>query len=196
MARSLWYQFFEVPFFYRCVRSFLLFGKKKMYTKIKNAVALRDGESILDIGCGPGELSVLFSGDYTGLEYSKRYVDYAQRKYPNKKFVQGDALKLPFSEKSFDKVLLASFIHHFSDAEVELVLRNIQNIVRTSIVLLEPVQRKSVFYSVFLRMDRGNFIRRFDQQKELVQKYFIIKNASTFRSGFYTLSIIVAQPKA
>lgn len=193
---GLWYNFFDLPAVYNFVRAILLFGKEKMYKELKNAIAITTGETILDVGSGPGELSQLFSEEYTGVDYSQNYVQYAQKKYPNKKFFQGNVLDLNIPEKSYDIVLLASFIHHFSDEEVRNILNNLRKVTRKRIILLEPCPwKENPLAAVFLKLDRGAHIRSLKEQKKILEEYFLIKNVHTFHSGFYKLSILIAQPK-
>ncbi len=193
---GFWYTLFDMPAVYNSVRAVLLFGKGKMFSRIKDAVALQNGENVLDVGSGPGELSKLFQGDYAGVDYSNNYVAYAQKKYPGKKFFQGNVLQLSIPEKSYDVVLLASFIHHFSDAEVDQILQNLSTVARKRIILLEPCHWKgNPLAWLLLKMDRGAHIRSFEEQKTCVEKYFTLENANTFYSGAYKLSIIVAKQK-
>jgi len=194
---GFWYHFFDVPAVYNSVRSVLLFGKKKMYLEIQNAVALQEGESILDVGSGPGELSQLFSGDYVGMDYSENYVSYAEKKYLGKKFSQGNVLLLDIPEKSYDVVLLASFIHHFDDTEVQTILRNVAMVARKRVVILEPCPWKGNPVAWFLlNMDRGAHVREFTVQREFIEKYFIVEKESFFYSGLYKLSLFVGTPKS
>ncbi|MSR86235.1 class I SAM-dependent methyltransferase [Candidatus Woesearchaeota archaeon] len=193
---GFWYNLFDMPAVYNSVRSVLLFGKGKMFSEITKSVALQEGETLLDVGSGPGELSQLFSNDYAGVDYSQNYVSYSQKKYLGKKFFQGNVLDLSIPEKSYDVVLLASFIHHFSDDEVKKILANMQKVARKRIVLLEPCPWKgNPLAALLLKLDRGAHIRSFEEQKKLVEEYFSIETSYTFTSGMYKLSLIVAQPK-
>ena len=56
---------------------------------------------VLDIGCGYGRSSVLFS-DYTGVDISPDFIVFTKEAYPNKKFLIADLNKLPFKDKEFD----------------------------------------------------------------------------------------------
>lgn len=193
---GFWYHLFDMPAVYNSVRTVLLFGKGKMFSRIQKAVALQEGETLLDVGSGPGELSQLFSGDYAGVDYSENYVSYAKKKYPSKKFFQGNVLELSIPEKSYDVVLLASFIHHFSDAEVEKILSNVAKVARKKVVLLEPCPWKRNPLSWFLlKMDRGAHVRSFEEQRRFVEKYFTLEKAETFTSGTYKLSLFVGNIK-
>lgn len=196
VVQKWWYDVFDLPGVYNSVRYLLLFGKRKMFMQIQQAVWQQEGESVLDIGCGTGELSALFFGEYLGVDFSERYVQYAVRKYPEKQFVQGNALQLPFPEKSYDTVLLASFIHHFSDSDVRQILKSVQRIARKKVVLLEPSPQKGNYLAwLLLKMDRGAYIRTPQQQGDLVCEYFVLENVTTFHSGFYKLSVLTALSK-
>lgn len=190
---GFWYNIFDFPAVYNSVRYFLLGGKRKMFSAIQDAVALKEGESVLDVGCGPGELSQLFGSAYAGLDYSQRYVDYATKKYQEKKFFQGNVLDYSLPEKSYDVVLLASFIHHFSDEEVDFVLKNAARVARKRVVLLEPCPSEKIFKKFLLKMDRGTHIRSVTIQKEFVEKYFSDVQVKEFSSGLYKLSTLVGR---
>ena len=104
---GLWYTLFDFPEVYNWVRSLLLFGKAKMFQKLRGAIALQKGETVLDVGSGTGELSQLFSEGYAGVDYSHNYIKYAKKKYPGKTFFQSNVLNLTIPEKSYDIVLVA-----------------------------------------------------------------------------------------
>ena len=140
---GFWYNLFDMPAVYNSVRTILLFGKGKMFQELKNATNVQKGETVLDVGSGPGELSQLFSEEYAGVDYSQNYVAYAQKKYPTKKFFQGNVLDLTLQENSYDIILLASFIHHFSDQEVEKILGNMKKVARKKIRFISWVSCSS-----------------------------------------------------
>jgi SAM-dependent methyltransferase len=72
----------------------------------------RDGESILDAGCGTGALTAAIlkrikSTQVTGIDFSEVYVEHAKRTVldPRAQFRIGDICALPFDDASFDRVL-------------------------------------------------------------------------------------------
>ena len=73
---------------------------------------VHDGESILDVGSGTGSLALglgAVMGDcrITGIDPAKSYVSYAQSRTHSRRirFEIGDALRLRFPDRSFDKTL-------------------------------------------------------------------------------------------
>lgn len=76
---------------------------------------VKDGSHILDAGCGNGRLSVLFEGkgvNYIGMDNNPELLSIAKNRYPNKTFVLGDMLKIPFEENSFDIIFCIAAYHH------------------------------------------------------------------------------------
>jgi ubiquinone/menaquinone biosynthesis C-methylase UbiE len=93
--------------------------------------ALPKGARIADLGCGSGVFSnVLRQRGYncTGVDLSANLIRIARQKYPDIEFIEGDVENLPFDDASFDGVLLAGILHHFSDhtaflSEVKRILK-------------------------------------------------------------------------
>lgn len=73
---------------------------------------VRDGERVLDIGCGTGALSEVVaaatrSSEIIGIDLSSSFIEYARAHItdPRIRFDIGDALDLPYPDASFDKSL-------------------------------------------------------------------------------------------
>lgn len=82
------------------------------------------GASILEVGCGGGQLAgeVMHRRpdlDYTGLDLSHEQIARAKKRNRNSpgnpNFVQGSALELPFDEGSFDGLISVASIKHWPD---------------------------------------------------------------------------------
>src|SRR3989344_5313747 len=63
-------------------------------------------KNVLDIGCGPGVLFYLANptGKATGLDNAGKQLGFARKLNKNAEFLDGDAKKLPFMDKSFDYI--------------------------------------------------------------------------------------------
>lgn len=78
---------------------------------------IQDGESLLDVGCGPGTVyeDIKNSGkdiQYTGIDVSKGFVGACKELFPEGDFRLGDASSLGFEDNSFDTVLLRHVLEH------------------------------------------------------------------------------------
>ncbi len=77
-----------------------------------------DNPSLLEIGCGNGHysevLAYLYKRPFTyiGLEYSQAMITSARENYPETTFVVGDALKVPFTDDSFDIAWSGTILMH------------------------------------------------------------------------------------
>lgn len=95
----------------------------------------KEGEKVLDIGCGSGRLYELFKNkeiEYFGIDFAKKLIEIAKKKYlesedskrePEKKlptFFPMDALALPFDSDFFDKVFSIAVFHHIPSKEKRL----------------------------------------------------------------------------
>ena len=83
-----------------------------------------DGEDVLDAGCGTGSLTFALSrrieaGNITGIDFSPIYVEYANQinRDPRIAFKAGDICALPFTDRSFDRVLSLLVLHFVPQTE-------------------------------------------------------------------------------
>lgn len=76
------------------------------------------GEKILDLGCGPGQLTQKIAergADVTGLDASPEMIGQARQNYPNLRFVLEDAARMQF-DGEFDAVFSNAALHWMLDA--------------------------------------------------------------------------------
>ena len=71
----------------------------------------------LDVACGTGFLTRHLRGEVVGLDQSERMLVVAAEQAPGARFVQGDALELPFEDGSFDRVFTSYFYCHLEEPE-------------------------------------------------------------------------------
>src|SRR5437773_8827276 len=78
------------------------------------------GMSVLDVACGPGYVSNALrkiGAIPMGIDFSKKTVAIAEKMFPGIRFTQGDAQELPFTDASFDRVLMNFGLLHLSQPE-------------------------------------------------------------------------------
>lgn len=82
---------------------------------------INDGETVLDVGCGPGWNwdHFLVHGpkvEYKGLDYSERFVRVANQRHPGR-FELGDVRDIKEADESWDVVILQDVLEHTNGYE-------------------------------------------------------------------------------
>lgn len=97
----------------------------------------KDGDRILDFGCGNGRLLKLFPDkkiDYTGVDISQKLVDLARNKYleESRSFLKIDPSQpsLPFEDDFFNSVYSIAVFHHFSKEHAEKMARELYRVIK------------------------------------------------------------------
>jgi len=80
---------------------------------------------VLDLGCGTGILAArvrrtLPAVEVVGCDFSRGMLGRAAARSPEASWVQGDALRLPFADASFDAALSTEAFHWFPDPHAAL----------------------------------------------------------------------------
>lgn len=109
------------------------FAKAAQYSilMMMDAAHIGRGVAMLDLCCGHGilaEAAVARGATVSGLDFSEAMLDMARERVPAARFLQGDAMALPFAAASFDAVTIGFGIPHVPDppqvfSEVRRVLR-------------------------------------------------------------------------
>ncbi|MBA2536894.1 MAG: methyltransferase domain-containing protein [Actinobacteria bacterium] len=89
---------------------------------------------ILDVACGTGFLTQHLPGDVTGLDQSAAMLGVARSRCPEVRFVQGDALALPFDDRSFDLVFTGHFYGHLRETDRERFLTEARRVAPVLVV--------------------------------------------------------------
>lgn len=71
--------------------------------------------SVLDLGCGTGELTRYLDGsDYLGVDFSEYAIEHARKEHPERSFVKADIRKLTMMCR-FDSVVMLEVLEHLDD---------------------------------------------------------------------------------
>lgn len=89
----------------------------------------------LDVACGTGFLTRHLRGEVVGLDASEQMLAAARRQAPHVRFVQGDALSLPFEDGAFDRVFTSYFYCHLEAPERERFLAEARRVARELVVV-------------------------------------------------------------
>jgi ubiquinone/menaquinone biosynthesis C-methylase UbiE len=90
---------------------------------------------MLDVACGTGFLTQHLRGEITGLDQSASMLELARAKVPEGRFVQGDALELPFSDDSFERLLTSFFYGHLEEDDRDAFLSEARRVADELVVV-------------------------------------------------------------
>lgn len=124
----------------------LMAGRRDERAMALGMLSLAPGDSVLDVGCGPGNFTRAFArasvdGLVVGLDASRTMLDQAVREAnpPNVRYVRADAAALPFPDETFDAVCCFAALYF-----IERPLEAIDEMVR----VLAPGGRIALLASV------------------------------------------------
>src|SRR5689334_16567236 len=79
--------------------------------------------NILDIGCSTGvcgqQVFDMDRNQYTGIDITPKYIEFARQTYKKGKYLIMDGRKLEFRDNSFDIVSFIGVVHHMEDEIIE-----------------------------------------------------------------------------
>jgi demethylmenaquinone methyltransferase/2-methoxy-6-polyprenyl-1,4-benzoquinol methylase len=93
--------------------------------RLVRMAALKPAQKALDVCCGTGDVTMALArsgASVVGLDFNARMLDVARARVAcegskNINYLQGDALKIPFSETTFDAVTVSYGLRNLSDFE-------------------------------------------------------------------------------
>lgn len=172
-----------------------LLGRTLVYKTFKNLVApprlvaktieeflqVADGSSVLDLGCGYGDIAPFYSNRcrYVGIDSNESYIIEARRRnsWNDAEFLIGDVSDSELLNRGpFDLVLMTGVLHHLSNDYVTAIARSSKDLVSPSgrFVAIEPVfspdQRLSA--RLIIASDRGRYVRDRDGYMNLLKSGF------------------------
>ena len=125
---------------YDLVNTVLSFGTDGGWRRrAARETGLMPGGSALDVACGSGKLTAELAklarpgGRVVGLDFSPQMLEVARRDHPGIEFIEGDALKLPFEDASFDAATIAFGLRNLADPVRGL--REMTRVARRAVVL-------------------------------------------------------------
>jgi len=116
--------FDDVAHRYDFLNDLLSLGRTKAWRRVVTSIiAPKPGMKILDIAAGTGSSSrplVDKGAEVTALDFSHGMIEQGRKQNKNINFVQGDALKLPFEDNSFDVTTISFGLRNTSNTEKAL----------------------------------------------------------------------------
>ncbi|MGP0567137.1 MULTISPECIES: methyltransferase domain-containing protein [unclassified Nitrospina] len=102
-----------------------------------------------------------------GLDVNAKMLRYAQeetRRYPEIRFVQGDARHMPFPDGAFDVVINNLALHHFSEENAVILLEQFTRLSRRGVVVNDLHRSRVAWASIYIltRLLTSNRLTRYD----------------------------------
>lgn len=144
-------------------------------------VRAKDGDRILDIGCGPANMVEYLPSkiDYVGFDDSDLYIENAKKKFLNSENYSFFSQRVNFAqdfEEKFDIIMANAILHHIDDSEAEKLISFASKNLKSGgrFITLDGcfVERQSQIKQWLLKNDRGKFVRSKDDYFKLFSKYF------------------------
>ena len=116
--------FDDVAHRYDFLNDLLSLGRTKAWRRVVTSIITpKPGMKILDIAAGTGSSSrplVDKGAEVTALDFSQGMIEQGRKQNKNIKFVQGDALKLPFEDNFFDVTTISFGLRNTSNTDKAL----------------------------------------------------------------------------
>lgn len=101
--------------------------------------AIKDGESLLDMGCGTGiELKGFLKEnrkiDYWGVDSSYERIKWCRKHYPDYEFICENIILTGFKESSFDNVLVRAILEH--NLNYERIIKEAMRVSRRMVIFV------------------------------------------------------------
>lgn len=137
------------------------------------------GDSLLDVGCGPGDVfELLPQVRYVGIDVSEDYITAARQRFGARaRFLRGDLNGMePEQLGEFDQVIGMGVIHHLSDDEAVGVLQKARALLKPGgrFISYDPcfTEPQHWFARWIHKHDRGRFVRFDEQYEHLISHVF------------------------
>lgn len=102
-----------------------------------HAISLLPQATVLDVACGTGFFTQHLGSEVTGLDQSEAMLKVARERVPWAESVRGDAFRMPFAERSFDRIF-SSFFYGLLPLEDQGRFLEEARRVGDELILVEP----------------------------------------------------------
>jgi ubiquinone/menaquinone biosynthesis C-methylase UbiE len=148
----------------------LLYGEEQLnkWVAARQLIEFSPQDRVLDVGCGTGlitaEIAKLVK-QVVGIDFSKNMIENAVT-VPNTRYVIADAIKMPFPDKSFDKVMSFTVMQDIENKTA--FLRQIKRISRGLVLLTLQKRGKDINKLRKLLSKHFKIIKFLEEEKDYI----------------------------
>ncbi len=146
---------------------------------IEKYIRPTQGDRILDMGCGTGDIMTMFSDvEYLGFDNNISYIHHAQRKYNSpESFVHSGVADFdPARYGVFDLVFSLGVIHHLTDIEATNMFKIAKDVLKPSgrFVTADPCfhDGQNPITRFIVKHDRGQNVRQYNEYENIASNVF------------------------
>lgn len=172
-------------------RLFRYIENKRINVLLKEA-DIHKTDSVLEIGCGAGHiLERIKEGELTGIDISPVQIERAAKRLGNNaRLIRGKGEKLPFPDKSFDRIICTEVFEHV--LEPQLILEEMKRVLKDSgIISLSIPNEKLIIFTKKILLNCG--LRRVLEPKESQWDLAAKNNLDEWHIHEYGLNLIKQQ---
>ena len=104
-------------------------------TALEEAIRSLPPARTLDVACGTGFMTRHLRGDVVALDQSEAMVEVARERLADVEVVIGDALALPFPDRSFDRLFASYFYCHLEERERVRFLKEARRVASELVIV-------------------------------------------------------------
>lgn len=167
------------PYMFNYVRYLLAGQQKGMKTFISNYLNKYHCKSIADICSGTGDFAAVIplGAKYIGWDKNEDFIAFSRKRYIKNKNISFEKLDVLKDQKKvhkkYDAVVLISAVHHFSDKDLETLLKFVKKITNKVLIIADIIpDPPHLLQRFFVRIDRGKFVRPREEKVRILNKYF------------------------
>lgn len=142
---------------------------------------------VLDVGCGDGKFISMLGGDVRGIDNDSRGIAFAKLINPSGTYEVVDGKRIPYADKTFDRVFLIETLEHIPPSEITELIKEINRVLKDD--------GKFIITVPSLRMENKPGSKHYQHfsvssLQQSLEPYFIAEVVGQSKAGFHLFKII------